>query len=69
MARLVFLIEFTMVSVSSGFNVRRSITSVLIPLIASKSAASSAVCTLLEYAINVISVPDFLIFAFPKGML
>ena len=65
--RLVFLTDSTMVSVSSGRIVRRSMTSASIPSSASFSAAFSARSTISENAVMVTSSPSRRTLALPIG--
>ena len=65
--RLVFLTDSTIVSMSSGRIVRRSITSASIPSSASFSAAFSARSTISEKAVMVTSPPSRRTLALPIG--
>ena len=67
-AVLVFVTLSISVASSSGTMVRGSITSALMPSLASVSAAASATCTIEDVAISVMSDPSRLIFASPKGI-
>src|SRR5260370_26857517 len=69
MAREVFFADSTNVLSSNGHVVRGSMTSALMPISASNSAAPRATCTMLLVPTSVMSFPCRLISATPNGMV